>query len=182
MVPQAELSSDRAGLIVSQDRDVSLHALMKLAGGAHLEQMDIEEFLVQAAEYSQAGDVRDNIIRVALTRNQSHPLVAVRIGELDRWSAGPDYAAVLTGQYPRRGDDADASVTQEFRESTAGYGDAIKQSAAPVLTRVRDVGGAMKDRGRRIVESRRPESGSQPGDPMDPSPSPSPSTGEQSLG
>lgn len=179
---KAELSSDRAGLIVSQDRDVSLHALMKLAGGAHLEQMDIEEFLAQAAEYGQAGDVRDNIIRFAMTRNQSHPLVAVRVGELDQWSAGPEYAAVLTGQYPRRGDDGDVSVTQGIRESAAGYGGAIKQSTAPVLTRVRDVGGAMKDKGRRIIESRRPEFGSQPGGPMDATPSPSPSAGEHGEG
>jgi Zn-dependent protease with chaperone function len=179
---KAELSSDRAGLIVSQNRDVSLHALMKLAGGAHLKQMDIEEFLAQAAEYAQAGDVRDNIIRFALIRNESHPLVAVRVGELDRWATGPDYAAVLAGHYPRRGDDSDASLTQGIRESAAGHGGAIQQSTAPVLTRMRDVGSAMKDRGRRIIDSRRPESGSQPGSPMDPTPLPSPSTDEQSLG
>lgn len=97
-------------------------------------------------------------------------------------SAGPDYAAVLTGRYPRRGEDGGASVTQNLRKPAADYGETVTKSTGPVLTRMRDAGGVMKDKGRRIIESRRPESGSPNSAPMDPTPSVGPSTGEHSVG
>src|SRR5256885_5810596 len=92
---KSELSCDRAGLLVTQDREAALRALMKLAGGSNLQEMDIDEFLLQAAEYAQVGDVRNTLARVVLTREQTHPLLVVRVAELNGWSRGPQYAAVL---------------------------------------------------------------------------------------
>ena len=163
---KTELSGDRAGLLVTQDRYTCLRALMKLAGGIHLEDMNIEEFLAQAAEFSQAGDVRDSIIRIALTRDQSHPLLVIRVAELDRWAGGPEYASALAGQYALRGDDATLSLAHQARQSASEYQSTIAQSAAPVLASARDLGAAVRQRSkgvigpmrRRIGQSRPPES------------------------
>jgi hypothetical protein len=167
---KTELSSDRAGLLVTQDRNSCLRALMKLAGGIHLEDMNIEEFLAQATEFSQAGDIRDSIIRVALTRDQSHPLLVIRVAELDRWAAGPEYTSVLAGQYALRGDDATASLAHQARQSVSGYQGTIAQSAAPVLSSARDLGVAVRQKSkgmigpmrRRIGQNRPPEAGASP--------------------
>jgi Zn-dependent protease with chaperone function len=132
---KSELSCDRAGLLVTQDRDTCLRALMKLAGGAHLEEMNVDEFLLQAAEFAQVGDVRDTVVRVMLTRDQTHPLAVVRVAELDGWARGSQYAAALTGDYPLRSDDQNVSLSQEVRESATDYGRHIKSSSKPMITK-----------------------------------------------
>jgi Zn-dependent protease with chaperone function len=141
---KSELSSDRAGLLVGQDRQAALRALMKLAGGSHLHEMDIEEFLLQAAEYARVGDVRDTMARVMLAGEASHPLVVVRVAELDGWACGEQYLAALAGDYPLRDGDRAASLTQDLRAVAGGYGRRAKDATAPMLTR----GAAL---GRRVV-------------------------------
>ena len=49
---KAELTADRAGLLVTQDLEVSHRVDMKLAGGKLTDQMSIEEFKKQADEYT----------------------------------------------------------------------------------------------------------------------------------
>jgi hypothetical protein len=132
---KSELSSDRAGLLVGQNREAALRALMKLAGGSHLHEMDVTEFMLQAAEYARVGDVRDTVARVMLAREATHPLVVVRVAELDGWARGEQYAAALTGNYPLREDDRAASLTQDVRASAAGYGRHLRNATAPMLTR-----------------------------------------------
>ncbi len=51
---KSELSADRAGLLVGQDLTASMRGLMKLAGGNHLHEMNVDAFLKQAEEY-EAG-------------------------------------------------------------------------------------------------------------------------------
>ena len=51
---KSELSADRAGLLVGQDLQASMRGLMKIAGGNHLHEMNVDAFLEQAEEY-EAG-------------------------------------------------------------------------------------------------------------------------------
>jgi Zn-dependent protease with chaperone function len=144
---KSELSSDRAGLLVGQDRPAALRALMKLAGGSHLHEMDVDEFMLQAAEYARVGDVRDTVARVILARESSHPLVVVRVAELDTWARGEQYAAALSGDYPLRDEDRTASLTQGVRVSAADYGRHLKNATTPMLTRGAALGRRMVGRG-----------------------------------
>jgi len=144
---KSELSSDRAGLLVGQKREAALRALMKLAGGSHLHEMDVAEFMLQAAEYARVGDVRDTVARVMLAREATHPLVVVRVAELDGWAHGEQYAAALTGNYPLREDDRAASLTQDVRASAAGYGRHLRNATAPMLTRGAALGQRIVGRG-----------------------------------
>src|SRR5216117_76968 len=52
---KSELSSDRAGLLASQDATASLRVFLKMAGGGDMTQMDLDTFLVQAKEYEEGG-------------------------------------------------------------------------------------------------------------------------------
>src|SRR5690606_18039621 len=61
---KSELSADRAGLLVVQNPDVAMGTMLKLAGGGSREETDLNEFLRQADEYRQGGDVVDAVFKV----------------------------------------------------------------------------------------------------------------------
>ena len=46
---------------------------MKLAGGAHLYEMNPIAFIDQAREYETGGDMRDSSLKLMLTTNNTHP-------------------------------------------------------------------------------------------------------------
>ena len=46
---------------------------MKMAGGAHLDQIDPGAFLEQAAEYESSGDLRDGALKLLNTERTTHP-------------------------------------------------------------------------------------------------------------
>src|SRR3954452_1245335 len=70
---KSELSADRAGLLAGQDLEAGKRALMKLAGGGRLTEMDAEAFREQAREYDAAGDVRDGLLKFLNLLTRSHP-------------------------------------------------------------------------------------------------------------
>ncbi|KAJ9515635.1 hypothetical protein QJQ45_021758 [Haematococcus lacustris] len=82
----AELTCDRAALLVAQDPKVVVGALMKLAGGSpsFASQLNVDAFLEQARSYEQAtSGVLGWYLRNAQTRALSHPLPVMRAREID---------------------------------------------------------------------------------------------------
>jgi Zn-dependent protease with chaperone function len=136
---KSELSADRAGLLVGQDVQASMRGLMKLAGGNHLHEMNVDAFLRQAEEYEAGGDLRDSVLKILNVLPRSHPFTTVRAAELKRWSESRDFQRLMDGHYPRREEDKDASVTDAFRESAASYAETVRTSADPLM---KLVGGA----------------------------------------
>lgn len=100
---KSELSSDRAGLLASQDPLISMRMFLKLAGGGHTSEMDLDTFLVQATEYEEASGIADTIYKILNTLPQSHPFATLRASELQRWVRAGDYDRILSGEYVRRG-------------------------------------------------------------------------------
>lgn len=111
---KSELSADRAGLLVTQDPRASISALMKMAGGSDLSQMDINEFKRQAFEYEQADDVLDTLHKFLNTVGQSHPFPVVRMTELDTWEKSGKYQDILNGNYGRRQDEKEDAFFTDF--------------------------------------------------------------------
>ncbi|WP_283138272.1 M48 family metallopeptidase [Rhizohabitans arisaemae] len=147
---KAELSSDRAGLLAGQDKDAALRALMKLAGGSRLHEMNIEEFLAQAREYDTAGDVRDGLLKVLNLLGTTHPFSVTRVAELDRWRRSGEYDRIIAGDYPRREDDPSAKVTDEVRAAANAYRESWSQSNDPFIGVLRDVAEGAANVGERI--------------------------------
>ncbi len=104
---KSELSSDRAGLIATQDPPASMRMFLKMAGGGNMKQMDLNAFLEQAKEYEESGGAVDRIFKILNTLEQSHPFNTLRAAELQRWIDAGAYQRILDGQYTRRGPDAD---------------------------------------------------------------------------
>ncbi|GAB4814080.1 hypothetical protein N2152v2_001126 [Parachlorella kessleri] len=94
----AELTCDRAALLVAQDSRVVVSALMKLAGGspAIAHELNIDAFLRQARSYDEAtSSPLGWYLRNAQTRALSHPLPVLRAREIDRWAQSGQYRGLL---------------------------------------------------------------------------------------
>jgi Zn-dependent protease with chaperone function len=145
---KAELSGDRAGLLAVQDPAAALRVQMKLASGGQLEELDTTAFLAQGTEYESAGDLRDSVLKLLLLEAASHPLAVVRAHELRRWVDEGDYTTIVSGTYPKRQEDGDASMSQEAKNAAKSYSDAFSRSQDPLAKLLRDMGeglGGVKD-------------------------------------
>ncbi|WP_030233736.1 M48 family metallopeptidase [Streptomyces sp. NRRL S-350] len=138
---KAELSSDRAGLLAGQDLQASMRALMKLAGGHNLAEMNVDAFLEQAEEYEKAGDLRDGVLKLLQVLPQTHPFAVVRVAQLKKWAESDEYRSITAGAYPRRADDPDASVGEQWKAAADHYTTSVKESKDPLMGLLRDVAG-----------------------------------------
>jgi Zn-dependent protease with chaperone function len=138
---KSELSSDRAGLLATQDPAAAQRCHMKLAGAGHLADLDITAFRAQGDEYLGTPDVRDSVLKLLLLEARSHPFPVVRAAELRRWIDDGAYTRILGGTYPRRGDDGDTSMRQDVKDATAHYTAAFSRSQDALVSLLRDLGG-----------------------------------------
>ena len=96
----AELSCDRAALLVVQDSTTVARALSKLAGGSHkvLPEIHLDGVLEQADDYDDAGDsLLDKMLKVSMLAGQTHPFPIMRAREILRWADSDEYQAILSG-------------------------------------------------------------------------------------
>lgn len=147
---KSELSADRAGLLVGQDVRASMRGLMKLAGGDHLHEMNVDAFLDQAREYESGGDLRDSVLKILNVLPRDYPLTAVRAAELDTWAATRDFQRIMDGHYPHREEDRDTSIHESFRESAGHYADRVRTGKDPLMGLIRDISGGAGDIGGRL--------------------------------
>jgi Zn-dependent protease with chaperone function len=149
---KSELSADRAGLLAGQDVDAVKRALMKMAGGTRLHEMDTEAFLEQAREYDAAGDVRDGLLKFLNLLRQSHPFAVIRFAEIDRWAREGEYQRIIDGDYPRRTEDSSASFSEEAKNAANSYRESWGRSADPFVGVLRDVAEGAAGAGERIFQ------------------------------
>ncbi|HEX5179058.1 MAG TPA: M48 family metallopeptidase [Gemmatimonadaceae bacterium] len=129
---KAELSSDRAGLLATQDPLASMRMFLKFAGGITTDdEANLDEFLTQAQEYEERGGALDAIFRVLNVAMRTHPFNTVRAAELQRWIATGAYDRIVNGDYPRRGDN-DRPLSDDYAEA-AGYYRNEAQSAVETM-------------------------------------------------
>ncbi|WP_181766513.1 M48 family metallopeptidase [Streptomyces albidus (ex Kaewkla and Franco 2022)] len=150
---KSELSADRAGLLVGQDLRASMRGLMKLAGGNHLHEMNVDSFLAQAEEYESGGDLRDSVLKIMNVLPRSHPFTTVRAAELKKWAESREFQRIMDGHYDRREDDKETSVADSFRQSANHYTESVKNSKDPLMGLVRDIAGGAGDLGGRLRDT-----------------------------
>jgi hypothetical protein len=137
---KAELSSDRAGLLAGQDPAAALRAHMKLAGGGDLSEIDTTAFLDQAAEYDKGGDLRDSLLKLRMVAFLTHPLPVARAAELRHWIDEGGYQRILSGEYPRREDDGNASLSDDVKDAADAYRSSFNRSQDPLVGLLRKLG------------------------------------------
>ena len=94
---RAELSCDRAAMLVVQDPHVVGRVMMKLAGGTFASRMDYDMFLEQGREFKKNYDEKalDKFWANIINAGQTHPFPIWRVSEIIDWVDSGDYAEVL---------------------------------------------------------------------------------------
>jgi Zn-dependent protease with chaperone function len=134
---KSELSCDRAGLLVAQDPEAAIGALMKLAAGARIPGMSVDEFLQQAAEFElDTTGIRNRIYKFMLPSSHTHPILVLRAAELDRWVREGEYARIAAdGEYESRDDDSQTTVRAQVKSGFAKVRETQRQKVADRLSR-----------------------------------------------
>ena len=94
---RAELSCDRAAMLVVQDPHVVGRVMMKLAGGTFASKMDYDMFLEQGREFKKNYDEKalDKFWANIINAGQTHPFPIWRVSEIIDWVDSGEYAEVL---------------------------------------------------------------------------------------
>ncbi len=100
---RAELSCDRAALLVVQDPHVIGRTMMKLAGGTFASKIDYEQFLEQGREFKKNCDENklENFWANILNAGQTHPFPIWRVSEILGWVDSGEYADLMEGRKQR---------------------------------------------------------------------------------
>src|ERR671916_224694 len=96
---RAELSCDRAALLVTQDPDVIGRTMMKLCGGTFASKIDYEQFLAQARDFQKNYDEKalDRFWADIINAGLTHPFPVWRVAEIMSWVESGEYARLITG-------------------------------------------------------------------------------------
>jgi Zn-dependent protease with chaperone function len=119
---KAELSADRAALLVMDDLNPVMKSMMKLAGGSikHANECSLDEFIRQSERYQALDQEELNQVYKFLLYNNlaqgvflSHPFLVERIGHIRNWATSEDYRQIKSGNYRRAG--AEGAVNVEAK-------------------------------------------------------------------
>lgn len=106
---RAELSSDRAALLVTDNLSTVMQTMMKVAGGStkYGHECSLNEFIRQSDSYQELDQDGLNQIYKFLLYNGgngsflSHPFPVDRLRYLREWAASEDYRQIRQGNYRR---------------------------------------------------------------------------------
>ena len=106
---KAELSADRAALLVVDDLNTVMQTLMKMAGGSsqYGHECSLNEFIRQSENYQELDQDSLNQIYKFLLYNGgygsmlSHPFPVDRVRYLRTWATSEDYRQIRQGNYQR---------------------------------------------------------------------------------
>lgn len=143
---KAELSSDRAGLLATQDPVASMRVFLKLAGGGSAAETDLDAFMEQARAYETMGGPMDKVYKVLNTLSLTHPFHTLRAAELQRWISDGAYDTIVQGQYTHRGEEEERrSVTEDIGEAAAHYARSARDTVGDVTDAVKRAAQAFTD-------------------------------------
>lgn len=136
---KSELSCDRAGLLAIQDSEMVMRTMLKMAGGGSAEESNLQEFIVQAEEYRDGGDVADQVFKILNLLGETHPFWVLRVSELRAWIESGDYDRIIRGEYARRGD-PDNAYKEDLREAAKAYSEGAKDLLDSMTTAAKRMG------------------------------------------
>ncbi len=143
---KAELSSDRAGLLATQDPVASMGVFLKLAGGGKAEETNLAVFMEQAREYETMGGPMDKVYKIINQLNLTHPFHTLRAAELQHWISDGSYDKILEGHYTHRGEEEkDRPLTQDVSDAAVHYAKSAKETVKDVADAAKKAAQAFSD-------------------------------------
>src|SRR6266487_2416853 len=113
-------------------------------------ELSADAFHEQAREYDAVPDVREGLIKLLQLQGTLHPFAVVRFAEIDRWARDGAYERILGGEYPRRSEDGQASVSEEVRAAARSYQESWSRTSDPFIGLVRGVAEGAVGAGERL--------------------------------
>lgn len=101
----AELSADRAALLVVGDPKIVVSVLMKLSGGSSKlsESLNVDAFMEQARSYDmEKRGVLGSFLSGTQIATSTHPLPVYRAREIDTWSRSDHYKSLIATYEDKR--------------------------------------------------------------------------------
>jgi Zn-dependent protease with chaperone function len=132
-----ELSADRAAALVTRDPLTVCRTLMCLAGGAMVDQLDLDAFMRQGLDYTEKGGGLERLTRLLIDMGVSHPMPVKRTRELMEWVRSGEFDRIVSGEYPTRDEPVDARAesgeavshyAERFREAFRDAGESINSA------------------------------------------------------
>ena len=124
---KAELTADRAALLVIDDLNTVMSSMMKVSGGSikYAHECSLEEFVKQSEDYHLLDENRLNQVYKFLLYNGfqgtmlSHPFPVERLRYLQEWSVSEQYQQIRAGNYQRSPASGEVDVTSETSSQEA---------------------------------------------------------------
>lgn len=118
---RAELSSDRAALLITDNLNTVMQTMMKVAGGSakYGHECSLNEFIAQSDRYQELDQDGLNQIYKFLLYNGgngsflSHPFPVDRLRYLREWATSEDYRQIRQGNYRRATAEGAVDATSE---------------------------------------------------------------------
>ncbi|WP_427160557.1 M48 family metallopeptidase [Aliinostoc sp. HNIBRCY26] len=106
---RAELSADRAALLVIDDLDTVMYSMMKVTGGSnkYINECSLKEFIKQSEDYQALDDDGLNQLYKFIAYNGgqgmmlTHPFAVERVQYLRQWAVSSEYQEIRRGNYQR---------------------------------------------------------------------------------
>lgn len=105
---KAELSADRAALLVMDDLNTVMSSMMKVAGGSskYAHECSLQEFIRQSENYQADEDVLNQVYKFLMYNGAqgemlSHPFPVERLHYLREWAVSEEYQQIKKGNYMR---------------------------------------------------------------------------------
>jgi Zn-dependent protease with chaperone function len=122
---KAELSSDRAALLVMDDLNLVLSSMMKVSGGSikYANECSLQEFIRQSENYQALDENGLNQVYKFLIYNGaqgtmlSHPFPVDRLRYLQQWAVSEEYKEIKRGNYQRSPASGAVDVTPQTSQS-----------------------------------------------------------------
>lgn len=138
-----ELTCDRAAALVVRDPLPVCRTLMRLAGGAATDKLDLDAWLRQATDYDEGGSGIDKLTRLWQDLGLTHGMPVRRAREVMAWVQSGDFNRIIDGEYARRGDPVD--TRRHVDEATQFYADRFSKT-------VKDAGDAVAGASQQLAD------------------------------
>jgi Zn-dependent protease with chaperone function len=139
----AELSCDRAAALVTRDATAVCRSLMVLSGGAAADELDLDAFIAQAADYDESGGGFDRLTKLVNDMNLTHPMPVRRVRQLTDWVHSGEYDRIVDGDYIRRGHEP--PLKEEADSASAHYADRIGGALQQAGSSIGEIGEQLRD-------------------------------------
>lgn len=124
---KAELSADRAALLVIDDLNTVMQTMMKMSGGSsrYISECSLDEFIHQSESYQELDQDSLNQIYKFILYNGgigsmlSHPFPVDRVRYLRQWATSEEYRQIRQGNYQQATSEGSVDVSSKPLENEA---------------------------------------------------------------